>query len=659
MRKATMLTHSDFIFSLTKELHTSGMIQIDPVETEGLEKSVPDRSDIEDYESRLKNIMEIIRYEESEDIMDMIFHPEPPEVFEIPSWTEEELISRTDELLPSIEQEIKKREERLLRLRERKTQLEEQRIELLPFKGMEFDLSYLGEGDYISILAGTTRDLDGLMKVLDSEFVHIYHEGIKGEFSVVIITHRDELPNVERARRQRFFDGLDLGLIMDQDEIRGHPSATLKEIDTELLAISGEMKDIQKEYRSIYKENREELLILNDELEILLERYRIFENYRVTRTTTTLTGWIEQGREEDFETLCNNATNGHISIIFDDPEGNEAPSKLKNPPWAQPFEPLIHMFSTPRYNELDVSMVVGPLFVIFFGLMVGDAGYGLIIIALGLFVIRVHGKFSSEIRDYGYFMMLMGISTLIFGLIMGGVFYDSITRFIYGDENLLLYPELTIFGISLPMDPMNEPTTIFLASLIIGLITLNVGIVLSTYHDYVSGNYFDLITNDFSWFILQPGGILLIGGFMFDAFQLNATTTILAAFMLIVGLVLRLVQSKGLIMFDFTGFVGNVLSFARILALALATAGLALAINYFSQIMGEIHPVLIIVGILLFIIAHFMNTLLQSLGAGIHSLRLQYVEFFSMFYEGGGKKFKPFHIERSYTKVIERRPTNE
>ncbi|MCK4613663.1 MAG: V-type ATP synthase subunit I, partial [Thermoplasmata archaeon] len=107
-------------------------------------------------------------------------------------------------------------------------------------------------------------------------------------------------------------------------------------------------------------------------------------------------------------------------------------------------------------------------------------------------------------------------------------------------------------------------------------------------------------------------------------------------------------------LFDITGFVGNVLSFSRLLALALATAGLALTINIFVQLIIDIHPAVIIIALLFFIVVHFMNSLIQSLGAGIHSLRLQYVELFSMFYEGGGKPFKPFKAERQWTQIIEK-----
>ena len=737
MKKATLLAHSDFIFPLTRELHRSGIMQIDPLEEDDLESCSPDRSQVEDISSRVEKVFETIHYEEEEDIKEMILNPKPPEVFEVHEQTFDELLSHSETILEPIEKEIQGLETRKSRLRERSIRLEERHLDLSPLTGLEFDVSLLGAGEFVTVMAGSTRDLDGLLAMLESDLVHVYHEGMKGGFSVVIIAHESQVYLVEKARRQRYFDAIDVDLasftspltnvhssngsisldssnesissdssnesissdsskVPDSSESLdesasselsdepvysdsseestssdfhdepmtddspgepvciGCPRDIIREIDTELLSIRSELKEIDESFRTLYAMNRTEILILREEISILLDNYQIFDRFAGTKTSVALTGWFEADRESELEQLCHDATEGHGVVMVEEPEGNEAPSLLRNEPWARPFEPLVHMFSTPKYNELDISMIVGPLFIIFFGLMLGDAGYGLVLIAMALFVLKIHAPHSEEIRDYGYFILLMGISTIIFGLIMGGVFYDSIQRFVYGDETLLLYPEVNLIFVSLPMDPMNDPTTIFLASLIVGLLTLNLGVLLGAYHHLKQKDYHSLVTGDLSWLILEPGGILLIGYGMFDAFALGSVEIMICVVTALIGLVLRIIHSKGLVMFDFTGFVGNVLSFARILALALATAGLALAINYFSQLMIDIHLALIIVGLLLFIVAHFINTLLQALGAGIHSLRLNYVEFFSMFYEGGGKQFDAFHIERTYTQVVEK-----
>ena len=251
----------------------------------------------------------------------------------------------------------------------------------------------------------------------------------------------------------------------------------------------------------------------------------------------------------------------------------------------------------------------------------------------------------------------MGLSTTIIGFLMGGLFYDSSQRLLRGDETLTLYPSFNLGGISLPFDPMMEPVGMFLLSLYIGLIVLNIGLALAIFQSYKQKNYHDIITNQLSWVLLQPAGILLIGGKMLGAFQLDPAITMLSMFLLVIGLLLRLPVSGGLVMFDITGFVGNVLSFARLLALALATSGLALTINIFVELIGGINimnlaPLFFVIAIIFFFVAHVFNSILQALGAAIHSLRLNYVELFSMFYAGGGKAFTPFSEERTYTQRV-------
>lgn len=657
MKRTTVLAHADHISPLVRELQRTGLMQIDPLDTEGLEPCSPDRSRLEQISSRFEQVFGAIRYEEEESIREMVLHPRPPEVFAVPELTVDELLHRSETILEPIEARMAEFDGKLTRLRERSSGLEDLKVDLVPLQWLDLDVSMLGSGEYATVVAGTTRDLEGLQGMLDSELIHVFHQGSETEMSVVIIAHTSQRELLEKARRQRYFDAIDPGAmdILGQDPgapgSGGRPRDIIGEIETELLAIRKEEDGIRTSLRELYADHRKEILILREEIDIALGNHRIFDRFGGTKATVALKGWVEADRTSELEDLVERATRGYGVVETDDPEANEAPTLLRNRPWARPFESLVHMFATPKYNELDTSMIVGPLFIIFFGLMLGDAGYGLIIVAVALFMLRVHAPHSAEVRDYGYYLLLMGTSAVVFGLIMGGFFYDAIPRFVYGDETLALYPAIGIPGFSFPIDPMNDPLTIFMASLIIGLLTLNIGILLAAYHHWREGNYHELVTGDISWFIFQPGGILLIGYFMFDAFALGPGTVIICAVTAALGILLRLVHSKGLAMFDFTGFMGNVLSFARILALGLATAGIALAINNFAQLAGEIHPALIILGILLFVGAHFVNTLLQALGAGIHSIRLNYVEFFSMFYEGGGKTFDPFREERTYTQV--------
>ena len=151
---------------------------------------------------------------------------------------------------------------------------------------------------------------------------------------------------------------------------------------------------------------------------------------------------------------------------------------------------------------------------------------------------------------------------------------------------------------------------------------------------------------------MQIGGGALIGSFLLKMWSLGTIEMYIFAILFIVGIILRLINAGPLGLFDITGYIGDWLSYARLLALGLGTTGMALAFNIVAQEVPKMIPVIGIIFVpIILIFAHTANLGLQTLGAGVHSLRLQYVEFFNRFYSGGGKKFEPFSIKRKYTKL--------
>ena len=193
-------------------------------------------------------------------------------------------------------------------------------------------------------------------------------------------------------------------------------------------------------------------------------------------------------------------------------------------------------------------------------------------------------------------------------------------------------------------------------ALILGLVHLNVGILLGIYQSFRQKKYKEMITARFCWIPLQLGGGMLIGYFILD-FSLSEPLFMISGILVVIGIIQLFLSAGPIGFFDITGYVGDWLSYARLLALGLATAGMALAFNVVSELLKEMIPIQIIgvtIMIILLIIMHIVNLGLQALGAGVHSLRLQYVEFFNRFYEGGGTEFSPFKIEREYTKKDEK-----
>ena len=252
------------------------------------------------------------------------------------------------------------------------------------------------------------------------------------------------------------------------------------------------------------------------------------------------------------------------------------------------------------------------------------------------------------IKDWSFLGILLGISTTIFGLLMNSFFGDFIPRFIYKDPTRTLY-SLQLMGVQLPLDSLRDPLTMLTIALVCGLVHLNLGIILGLIQTAKQKHIKAFFTQHFCWIPMQIGGGLLIGNFILK-WQISFEMTILAAFLTLLGVVLLFIHAGPIGFFGITGSIGDWLSYARLLALGLATSGMALAFNVVAELMSAMIPFIgIIVLPIILIVAHLANLIIQALGAGVHSLRLQYVEFFNRFYEGGGHEFTPFHVKRTFT----------
>jgi V/A-type H+-transporting ATPase subunit I len=259
------------------------------------------------------------------------------------------------------------------------------------------------------------------------------------------------------------------------------------------------------------------------------------------------------------------------------------------------------------------------------------------------------GKHSYMIRTLSFMAIWMGIVTTIMGFLTNSFFGDLIPRFF----NQQLYQPFTFLGITFPVESLSDPLAILVMALILGLTHLNLGIILGIYQAYKRKEYKSMLTEKFCFIPLQIGGGILIGNFILG-WEVSEAMFYVAGALTAVGIILLFVSSGPIGFFDITGYVGDWLSYARLLALGLATAGMALAFNVVSQLLGDMIPVVgVVILVILLIFMHTINLGLQALGAAVHSLRLQYVEFFNRFYEGGGHQFTPFKTKRRYTKLEE------
>ncbi|TYP58776.1 V-type ATP synthase subunit I [Thermosediminibacter litoriperuensis] len=326
------------------------------------------------------------------------------------------------------------------------------------------------------------------------------------------------------------------------------------------------------------------------------------------------------------------STTGAVHVVFAEPsEEDDIPVALSNPRLVQPFEIITELYSLPDPRGIDPNVFMAPFYFVFFGMMVSDAGYGLVLslltgLALWKLKLKGMGKKLAEL------LFLGGISTFVWGMIFGSWFGDLIK----------VKP--------LWLNPLDNPLAVLFLSFAFGLIQIYTGIILNGYRNIRNGKIADALMDQGLWLVLLTGLVMMA----FPNFAGIAKSVALAG---AVGLVLTQGRSqKGIIkkftsgllsLYNVTGYLSDVLSYSRLLALGLATGVIAMVINTMARmlgvnILGYIAMLLVMIG------GHFFNIAVNALGAYVHSSRLQYIEFFGKFYDGGGRSFDPLRIRTKY-----------
>jgi V/A-type H+-transporting ATPase subunit I len=339
------------------------------------------------------------------------------------------------------------------------------------------------------------------------------------------------------------------------------------------------------------------------------------------------------------------------------PEEDEVPpTLLKNASWSSNVEPLTLMYGTPTYGAVDPTSLMAPFFFVFLGMCFGDAGYGLLLTGIfGYFLVK--HKMSGTLRNFFIMLTIGMLCTTVMGALTGSWFGDSIDTFPF------LSSLLPIKNALKQLDPMNDPMTLLLISLGLGFIQVIFGLLIAFVENWSSGERFAAFADQGGWIIFLMG--LLFFGIGASG-KLPENATVIAKYVAIAGAVI-LVLTQGrekknifaklfsgvLSLYNVTGYLGDVLSYSRLLALGLGSAAVGMVINLLAKLVVGAPYVGIPAAILIFVLGHAFSIAVNLLGAFIHSLRLQYVEFFGKFYDANGRDFNPLRNVTRFSNVHE------
>jgi V/A-type H+-transporting ATPase subunit I len=337
-------------------------------------------------------------------------------------------------------------------------------------------------------------------------------------------------------------------------------------------------------------------------------------------------GWVPGYSAAQVAQEIREVSHGACVIEVSDPEErDEVPVQLRNPKFVRNFELLTRLYGLPAYDGVDPTLFLVPGFLLFFSIMLTDAMYGIIALVLGLLLIRGGGRYDQTIRDGGIILSSAGGATIIIGALCGGWF---------GDFGLKL-PPLAAIQV---FDPMVKVTTFLLIALIIGLAHVNTGVVINVLDNLKRRQIWKATTENLWFLFAQPGLIFFLKGY-------KSVGLIFIA----ISLILLLMGHKAMSMFQVTGFMGDILSYARLMALGLCTTGIAMTVNVLSGMLYMVGSIGMILAIIVFFVGHLFNFVINAMGSFVHGLRLHYVEFFTKFYQSGGTEFKP--LEMSFETV--------
>ena len=474
---------------------------------------------------------------------------------------------------------------------------------------------------------------------------------------VFIICMKADSPSVEDALRSA---GFARPAQVFAKIPRAHKEECLKEIQVLLKKIEVLKSEIES-----HAGERENLRMISDYYRMRAERYEILGRIPQTKNTFVLSGYVPEKEAEHIaqELKTNFEAVVEIEGIAED---EEAPVLLKNNGFAEAGEGVLSSFGLPTAEEVDPTAIMTAFYVFLFGLMLADVAYGLIVaIACGV-MLKKFPRMDVNLRKSIKLFFMCGISTTFWGLMFGGFFGDAV--------NII---SKTFFGqeVSMPalwFVPLDEPMRMLLWSIIFGIIHMYTGLALKAYICIKNKRYMDALCDVGFWALLLTGLILMLvpSDLFASMFQMavvlpNAVNA-LAKVMAIAGAVGILFMSGrdqknkwgirialgAYDLYNITGWLSDALSYSRLLALGLATGVIASVFNQMGTMFGN-GIVGTIVFVIVFIVGHVFNLALNLLGTYVHTCRLQYIEFFGKFYEGGGRAFHPFRSNTKYVDIKE------
>lgn len=473
----------------------------------------------------------------------------------------------------------------------------------------------------------------------------------------VLCLKRDEARVEENLRT--------IGFARPAQLANGIPRELTATAETDIEAQKKKISELESEIASFGKE-REEFRIAADYYRTRAEKYKLLGTIPQSEKCFFLEGWVTKDKADRVAKLL---TERYGALVETEKKADDEmePTVLHNNRFSEPAEAILESYGLPQHGRVDPTCIMSIFYVIFFGMMLSDAGYGILMFITCAILLKKYTNMDSGLKRMLKLFFWCGLSTTFWGFMYGGFFgdaIDTVAKTFFGcTGDTILKP--------LWFEPLSNPMRLLVWCMLFGVIHLYTGLGIKGYEMLKSHDVKGFICDIVSWYMFLTGLIfLLLPSDLFASisgmsFHFPAFVGQLSKWVTIIGMVIILLMSGrgrknwalrialgAYDLYGVTSWLSDVLSYSRLLALGLATGVIANVINLMASMFGG-GVVGAILFVVIFIFGHLLNIGINALGAYVHTNRLQYVEFFGKFYDAGGRPFKPFHTEDKYIEIKE------
>ena len=581
----------------------------------------------------------------------------------------------SSDLVESIGEEVFKVLDRKNGIAQKIAEENARKNELSLIAGMPVDLDlYRGYGSVAVVVGSVKTDpTAALAGLMNSEFFITDDKKI-----MALFVKKSEKENAMRILTEFEFAE------MSVPDGSGPIDENIKECDSKLASLNEELASAEREIAALKEKHGKNIITMDEEISFEARKGELPLRIATSEYSYVIDAWVptgkvgtvvsaiekELGNSAYVELQEDRTRNLHEEEHAEDRFKN-TPTKMKNGPYAKHFEYPVQLVATPRYQEIDPSVIFSIFFPLFFGFMVGDIGYAIPFIVLGAYGLKTAK--SQDFRAIAMILFFGGIWAFIFGFFffseMFGMHFAGIPE--AGDKAITWQ---SLLGLHFPdwftgmfpghghgISKVHEVTFLLKVSVYIGIVHMMLGYIVGFLNVRMQHGSREAFFEKGGWIMTFLGLVMLcysLAEFMIFKNSLEGLifyVLIIGAVLLIAGIAVSFTKEGAQAILELPGLFGNVLSYTRLTAIGLSKAGMALAFNFISiGLIGSMGGVLgIVLGLLMFCFLHLVVWVLAIISAGLHALRLQFVELMNKFFVGGGKEYEPLEIKRTNTKIVE------